>query len=70
MDPSLEQVLLARQVRQAAGPAVADTPQEMPNSSTKVPPQWQRYVTAQKMQHAYANGWQPNPMLIRVTDGK
>lgn len=69
MNPNLEQVLLARQIRQAQ-PAVADTPQEMPNSSTKVPPQWQRYVTAQKMQKAYASNWTPNPILIRVTDGK
>ena len=68
MDP-LAQVLLNRETS-GQRPYVADAPAEMPNTATKVPPAWQRYVTAQKMQRAYANGWEPNPMLIRVSDGK
>lgn len=45
----------------------AHTPNE---TSGSPPPAWQRYITALHMQHAYANGWTPNPMIIRILEGK
>lgn len=44
-------------------------PDTMPNSHAKTPPRWQRYITGQKMEEAYRNNWNPNPMLIRIMEG-
>ena len=62
---TLEQVMLERSAANVR-PPIADPTAAMPNAPTKVLPAWQRYITGQKMQQAYANGWEPNPMLIRV----
>lgn len=43
-------------------------PAPVPSKSNALPPAWQRYATAQKMQNAVANSWSPNPMLIRLLD--
>lgn len=45
-------------------------PAHTPNEPSKTPPAWQRYLTSLHMQHAFANGWQPNPMIIRLLEGK
>ena len=45
-------------------------PAPAPNQKEQIPPAWQRYATALKMQNAYANNWTPNPMLIRLLNGK
>lgn len=38
-----------------------------PNTKSASPsPAWQRYETAQRMQEAYRNNWNPNPILIRL----
>lgn len=44
-------------------------PPAAPNQGT-VPPAWQRYSTGLKMQNAYANNWNPNPILLRLLNGK
>lgn len=49
---------------------MAIAPQGMPNPSTKVPPAWDRYQTAQQMMEGYRNGWQPNPLLTRILGGR
>jgi hypothetical protein len=54
----LTQVLLDR----ATGPP--------PNPDPKLPPAWKRWLTAQRMQQAYANNWQPNPILLRLMEGR
>ena len=46
-----------------------DLPVGAPTDAAKVPPRWDRFQTAQKMSQAYRDGWQPNPLLIRVLEG-
>jgi hypothetical protein len=46
------------------------TPQVMPNPHTKTPPAAERFKNGQQIQQAYANGWQPNPVLLRVMLGR
>lgn len=55
-----------------AGGLTAPTglPVPPPSEPSRVPPAWQRYLTGLKMQNAYANNWNPNPMLVRATEGK
>ncbi len=64
-----------------AAPQAAANPTEHPTAPTGLPaptpaepsrthPAWQRYLTSLHMQHAFANGWQPNPMIIRLLEGK
>lgn len=50
-------------------PAPTGLPAHTPNEKANVPPAWQRWLTSLHMQKAYANGWSPNPMLIRVLEG-
>ena len=45
-------------------------PAPAPNSPSRVPPAWQRYRTGLRMQDAYANGWNPNPIMLRILEGK
>ena len=45
-------------------------PATTPTQAATVPPDWQRYLTGLRMQHAYANNWQPNPMLVRLLSGE
>ena len=47
-----------------------DIPVGLPNDSAKVPPRVQRFETGQKMIDGYQNGWDPNPLLIRVLEGR
>ena len=47
----------------------AEIPIGLPNESARVPPRWQRFQTAQRMQDAIRNDYNPNPMLIRVLEG-
>jgi hypothetical protein len=44
-------------------------PAHTPNPQAKTPPAWQRWLTSLHMQKAYANGWQPNPVLLRILEG-
>ena len=46
-----------------------EIPTGVPNDSAKVPPRWERFETAEKMKNGYRNGWNPNPMLIRILEG-
>lgn len=48
----------------------AEIPIGVPNDSAKVPPRWQRFETGQKMQDAIRNDYNPNPMLIRILEGR
>lgn len=41
-----------------------------PSVPAKVPPAWKRNATSNAMETAYANNWQPNPMLIRLLAGR
>jgi hypothetical protein len=45
-------------------------PTQPPAQASRVPPAMQRYLTGMQMQQAYANNWSPNPMLLRVLNGK
>ena len=58
------------QPNNAVLPSSPMPPVTPPTVPSRVPPQWQRFATAQSMQNGYRNGWQPNPMLTRVIDGK
>ena len=52
---------------QLLGPkAPTGLPAPAPNAPSRVPPAWDRYVTGLNMQKAYANNWNPNPMLVRL----
>lgn len=42
----------------------------VPSSHTTTPPADKRYDTAQKMMGAYQNNWSPNPILIRLMEGR
>lgn len=46
------------------------SPQATPNPHAQVPPAAQRFANAQKIQEAYANNWQPNPVLLRAMLGR
>jgi hypothetical protein len=65
MDP-LTQTLVNRalpdQINAASRPAVL--------GHAKTPPAQQRADTAQDMQDAYRNNWNPNPILLRVLAGR
>ena len=50
--------------------APGDLPIGLPNESARVPPRWQRFETGQRMQDAYRNNWQPNPMIVRLLGGR
>lgn len=41
-----------------------------PNAHPEVPPAAARAANAGQLQQAYANNWQPNPMLMRAMMGK
>ena len=45
-------------------------PATPPSNKASLPPAWQRYATGLKMQQAYANNWQPNPIMLRLLEGK
>jgi hypothetical protein len=45
-------------------------PAVMPNPHTKTPPAMERFRNGQAIQQAYANGWQPNPVLLRAALGR
>lgn len=57
--------------KQMAGAPMAPTglPAPPPNQAAKVPPAWQRYSTALKMQQGFANNWSPHPILTRILEG-
>ena len=42
--------------------------QAPPSPKTRVPPDWQRWATAQKMIKGYQNNWNPNPIGTRLTE--
>jgi hypothetical protein len=48
-------------------PAVPAVP---PNQHARIPPAVDRFVNAQRIQDAYRNNWQPNPVLLRAELGK
>lgn len=48
----------------------AAQPITTPTQAAHTPPAWQRFATAQKMMDSYRNGWNPNPLLTRIQDGK
>lgn len=50
-------------------PTPATMPQP-PNPSPSVPPAVKRWDNAQQMSQAYANGWSPNPILLRILLGR
>ena len=62
MHDTLKDVLTKR-----AGAAPPEWSQ--PNDSASVPPKWKRWDTANKMIDGYQNGWNPNPILIRLLEG-
>ena len=45
-------------------------PATPPGNKAALPPAWQRYATGLKMQNAYANNWQPNPIMLLLLNGK
>ncbi len=47
-------------------PPMPSTETPLPSIPSRVPPQWDRYVTAEKMKDSYLNGWNPNPLLVRL----
>lgn len=56
--------------RSGLGPmSPAGLPTGLPAQKPQLKPAWQRYMTGLKMQEAYANNWNPNPMMIRILDG-
>ena len=62
MNNDLKDVLIKR--------AGATPPQwSQPNIETNVPPRWKRWDTANKMIDGYQNGWNPNPVLLRLLEG-
>lgn len=61
-DNPLFQTLLQR--RMAQGNPVPPSPP--PSPPKRVPPAYERWVNAQHIQQAYANGWTPNPTLLRA----
>lgn len=46
------------------------SPMQMPNPDPKLAPADKRFATAQAMQQAYQNNWEPNPILIRLLRGR
>lgn len=42
----------------------------LPSKPQRLPPQWERWLVGEMMKHAYANNWQPNPILLRVLGDK
>ena len=49
---------MGKMIQGAAGPT------STPSAPSHLPTAWQRFATAQKMQNAYKNNWQPNPVLM------
>jgi hypothetical protein len=45
-------------------------PTQPPNTHTNVPPANKRWENGQQIQRAYANNWQPNPVLLRASLGR
>ena len=54
---------MGKMMQGAAGPT------SLPSAPKHLPPAWQRFATAQKMQEGYKNNWQPNPMLTQALEG-
>jgi hypothetical protein len=81
MSDPLRQVLLDRALATPApAPSTPTTtppavqppggmPTVTPSKPQHLPPAWQRWMVSQKMQQAYRNGWEPNPMLIQAAEG-
>ena len=65
IDP-LKETLMARAVPMAP----TGLPAPPPSQPSRVRPAMDRYATGLKMQEAIANGWQPNPTLIRLSGEK
>ena len=42
----------------------------LPTKPQNMPPQWERFMMGEMMKHAYANNWQPNPIVMRVLGDK
>lgn len=47
-------------------PPVGPVPTALPSSHANVPPEAQRAANANQIQNAYANNWNPNPVLLRA----
>lgn len=45
-------------------------PSPPPNPSPRIPPATERWSNAQQMSKAYANNWNPNPVLLRAMLGR
>lgn len=69
MDP-LTQTLLNNQMQAASQPIVMPPHTPPPNIPPHLAPRAQRWATAQQMINGYQNGWQPNPIITRVINGK
>lgn len=48
----------------------AGLPVVPPNPQGSLPPAERRWMNGQQIQQAYANNWQPNPVLLRAMLGK
>lgn len=60
----------AHQAGPPQGPPQPMPPSPVPNIPAHVPPQAQRWQNGQAIQQAYANNWEPNPVLLRAELGK
>lgn len=65
MDERLKELLMQRATPTAPTGLPAPPPTKAEGTASPV----DRYKTSLAMQNAYANGWQPNPTLIRILGG-
>ena len=61
--------------REPSMPSIHKAPTGLPafppsGDTGRTSPALQRYSTGLKMQNAYANNWTPNPILLRILEGK
>lgn len=61
-------VLMQRQLG-GQEPSAPQTPTVLPSTPAKVPQQAKRFANAEQIKQAYANGWAPNPILLRAELG-
>lgn len=71
MDPLTQQLIQRQMAGQGSQPPLQPQPMPSvpPNIPQHMPTQAQRWMNAQQIQNAYANGWTPNPILLRAVLG-